>query len=196
MNYVKKESLKIIALQGSVRPNNYTAKALGVIERAAHKIPELAFEVVDPADLTLQLPGQPQSPDAHQLQKKVAEADAVILATPEYHGSYSSVMKLMIDNLGFPSVLKDKPVALLGVAAGRIGAIKALEHLRGVASHVGALVMPEAVSIARVQAMFNENNRLVSSELKNFVESLLENLIKHLSSTHRSAAQICTFSTN
>ena len=37
-------------------------------------------------------------------------------------------MKLVIENLGFPSVLAGKPVALLGMAAGAIGAIKSLEH--------------------------------------------------------------------
>ena len=54
----------------------------------------------------------------------------MVLATPEYHGSFSSVMKLLIENMGFPSVLAGKPISLLGVAAGRIGAIKSLENLR------------------------------------------------------------------
>ena len=39
--------------------------------------------------------------------------DSVVLATPEYHGSFSSVMKLVIENLGFPSALQGKPVALM-----------------------------------------------------------------------------------
>jgi FMN reductase len=48
-------------------------------------------------------------------------------------------MKLAIDNLGFPSMLSGKPISLLGVAAGVIGAIKSLEELRGICSHVGAV---------------------------------------------------------
>ena len=75
----------------------------------------------------------------------------MLLATPEYHGSYSSVIKRVIENLGFPSMLSGKPLALLGVAAGRIGAIKSLEHLRSVCSHIGALVLPGPVSVAGVQ---------------------------------------------
>ena len=39
----------------------------------------------------------------------------VVLATPEYHGSFSSVMKLMIENLGFPSVLEGKSVVHFSV---------------------------------------------------------------------------------
>jgi len=85
-----------------------------------------------------------------KLQQQVSDATGVIFATPEYHGSYSSVIKLVIEQLGFPSVLSGKPIALLGVAAGSIGAIKALEHLRSVCSHVGAIVLPGPVSVAAV----------------------------------------------
>ena len=196
MQYLKDQPLNIVAILGSVRPGNYTHKALAIIDRAAQNIPGLDFEIIDPSDLDLPLPGQQSTRDVNYLKTKVREADGVILATPEYHGSYSSVMKLLIDNLGFPSVLKDKPVALLGVAAGRIGAIKALEHLRSVASHIGALVLPEVVSIAKVREQFDENDRLLDSELKKLLQGVLTGLIKYLSETNRSAADICAFCTN
>jgi NAD(P)H-dependent FMN reductase len=52
-----------------------------------------------------------------------------------------------------------KPVALVGVAAGRIGAIKSLEQLKGVCSHTGAIVVPGSVSIAGVRQVFDEQGR-------------------------------------
>ena len=86
--------------------------------------------------------------------------------------------KLIIENLGFPSVLADKPVALLGVAAGRIGAIKSLEQLRGVCSHVGAIVLPGAVSIGGVQGAFDSDgtctDKGVEESLRRLAESLLD----------------------
>lgn len=90
-------------------------------------------DVFDPAQIDLPLPGAGNpSASVEAMNQAVAAATGVILATPEYHGSYSSVIKLVIDNLGFPSTLSGKPVSLLGMAAGQIGAIKALEHLRSV----------------------------------------------------------------
>lgn len=89
----------------------------------------------------------------------VSQATGVVLVTPEYHGSFSSVMKLVIENLGFPSALVGKPVALLGVAAGTIGAIKSLEHLRGVVSHVGGIALPLPISIANVQKVFDREGQ-------------------------------------
>jgi len=104
----------------------------------------------------------------------------VILATPEYHGSYSSVIKLIIENMGFPSRLKGKPIALLGVANGRIGAIKALEHLRSVASHVGGLVLPAPVSIAGVGRLFNEEGQLTDESIQSAVEGLAKTLVDYI----------------
>ena len=49
---------------------------------------------------------------------------------------------MAIENLGYPNALKGKPAALLGVAGGRIGAIKSLENLRSIRFHVSALILP------------------------------------------------------
>jgi len=150
--------LKIVIVLGSVRPGNYTAKATALVADELGKDPTVAVETIDPAALELPPPGvDPKSAVARELQEKVAAASGVVLATPEYHGSFSSVMKLVIENLGFPSALRGKPVALLGVAAGSIGAIKSLEQLRGVCAHVGAIALPLPVSIAHVQKVFAED---------------------------------------
>jgi NAD(P)H-dependent FMN reductase len=147
--------LKIVIVNGSVRPGNYTAKASALVADELGGDPDVAVETIDPSVLELPAPGvDPSSPVSQQLQQKVREASGIVLATPEYHGSFSSVMKLVIENLGFPSALSGKPVALLGVAAGSIGAVKSLEQLRGVCAHVGAIALPLPVSVANVQKAF------------------------------------------
>jgi len=83
-----------------------------------------------------------------------------VSATPEYNGGLSSVMKAVIENL---EQLAGKPVALLGVAAGAIGAIKSLEMLRSIASHAGAVVLPQAVSIAGVQNKFSADGQVLDA---------------------------------
>jgi NAD(P)H-dependent FMN reductase len=126
-------SIPIVAVRGSVRPGNYTAMALDLVIAELRSLPGVSVEVFDPAEMDLNDPGEERkSEDAKRLQEAVVGAMGVILSTPEYHGSYSSVIKRVIENLGFPSALRKKPIALLGVAAGRIGAIKSLEHLQGI----------------------------------------------------------------
>jgi len=113
--------IKIVIINGSVRKGNYTAMASALVADELRKDPEVSVEVLNPADLGLPFPGvDSNAPGTRTLQEAVKNATAVVLATPEYHGSFSSVMKLVIENLGFPSALAGKPVALLGVAAGLI----------------------------------------------------------------------------
>lgn len=173
--------IRIAVLCGSVRPGNYTRMAADVVVASLSARPDVSVDLVDPSELDLPLPGLAATSDsAAEFQEGVRGATAVILATPEYHGSFSSVMKLMIENLGFPSVLAGKPVALLGVAGGSIGAIKSLEQLRGICSHVGAIVLPGPVSVAHVRSAFNEAGECLDSSVEGRLEGLAENLMGYI----------------
>ena len=173
--------IRIAVLCGSVRPGNYTRMAVDVVTASLSTQPDISVDVVDPSELDLPPPGlEAASDSASELQEVVHGATAVILATPEYHGSFSSVMKLIIENLGFPSVLAGKPVALLGVAGGSIGAIKSLEQLRGVCSHVGAIVLPGPVSIAHVRSVFNEDGECLDAGVEGRLQGLSENLLGYI----------------
>ena len=174
-------NIRIAAIQGSVRPDNYTAKALNLVLDEFTNHPEVHVDLIDPTDLTLHLPGQGSDhSDAEKIQAIVQNATGIVLATPEYHGSYSSVMKLVIDNLGFPSSLSGKPIALLGVAAGRIGAIKALEHLRSVSSHVGGHTLPLPISIAGVQNIFDDKGNCTDEGSEKAIRSVATNLLDYI----------------
>lgn len=168
---------RIVSVSGTSRPDNYTSRALGIVN-AELSVLGHAPEVFDARDLTLSFPGHPPTDDAQRLRTAVESSSGVIFATPEYHGCFSAMTKLIIENLGFPSVLAGKPVALVGVAAGRIGAIKSLEQLRGVCAHVGALVLPGAISIAGVRSAFDEEGNCIDADaevaLRGVAKSLLE----------------------
>ena len=173
--------IRIAVLCGSVRPGNYTRMAVDVVTTSLSAHPDISVDIVDPSELDLPLPGLGgTSTSVSELQGAVRGATAVILATPEYHGSFSSVMKLIIENLGFPSVLAGKPVALLGVAGGSIGAVKSLEQLRGVCSHVGAIVLPGPVSVAHVRSAFNEEGECIDSNVEARLQGLGENLLGYI----------------
>lgn len=177
-------SIRILAVSGSVRPGNYTEKALALVADEIGTHSEINLDIVRPADLTLPFPGREDgSSDAETLRDLVSRATGVVLSTPEYHGGYSSVIKLVIENLGFPSALSGKPVALLGVAAGQIGAIKALESLRGVCSHVGAIVLPGPVSVANVRQVFDAKGEIKDKKIEARIRGLATTLIDYIRSS-------------
>ena len=175
--------IRIVLVCGSVRPGNYTRMAVDVVATSLSAHPDVSVDVVDPSQLDLPLPGlAATSNSVSELQETIRDATAVVLATPEYHGGFSSVMKLVIENLGFPSVLGGKPVALMGVAGGSIGAIKSLEQLRGVCSHVGAIVLPGPVSVAHVRSAFNEDGVCIDADVEGRLQGLAENLLGYIKS--------------
>ena len=169
----------IVCICGTSRPDNFTMRALNIVidELKIIKINPVVFNA---STLSLAFPGYPETEDAKLLREAVKKAKGIVIATPEYHGSFSAMTKLIIENLGFPSVLSEKPVALLGVAAGRIGAIKSLEQLKGVCSHIGAIVVPGSVSIAGVQNIFDENGNCKDEATEKVLRKTAHSLVDFL----------------
>jgi NAD(P)H-dependent FMN reductase len=167
----------IVSISATSRPDNFTSRALAVVnDELARR--DCSPTVFDARDLTLTFPGYPATEDAERLRSEIEAASGVVIATPEYHGGFSAMAKLVIENLGFPSVLSGKPVALVGVAGGRIGAIKSLEQLRGVCAHVGGIVLPGSVSVAGVRGAFDDEGNCtderVEESLRGVATSLLD----------------------
>jgi len=155
--YWRNETIRIATISGSAQQNNNTEKALALIHDELNKIEVVDFIEVLPRQMKLAIPGS----DRALLQRTLRDMDGIILATPEYHGSFSSLMKMTIENLGYPSALKGKPIDLLGVSGGSIGAVKSLEHLRSVCAHVGGLVLPGSVSIPNIRDVFDKIGKCV-----------------------------------
>ena len=171
--------IRVVTLLGTSRPGNFTGKALQLVndelEGSGARV-----DTFDPAKMSLGFPGEPPTPDAIAMKEAVQAATGVVLSTPEYHGCFSSMLKLMIENLGFPSALGGKPVALLGVASGRIGAIKSLEQLRGVCSHVGAIVLPGPISVAGVNKVFDEEGSCLDASVEKSIRGVATNLMDYI----------------
>ena len=172
--------IKIVTVLGTTRPGNYTAKALNIVHDELKKQEDIDLVMIDPAEYRLTFPGSKLESDNEKLQEILSSATGFVLATPEYHGTFSSILKLVIENMGFPSKFSGKPIALLGVAAGRIGAIKSLEHLRSVCSHVGGLVLPMPISIANVQKVFDEEGNCLDPGSEKAIRSVATSLIDYI----------------
>ena len=172
----------ILVFGGSRRPQNNTDKALAL---ALDELGKGDFEInrVHLGELDLPLPGQPSnSKDPDMLKQLVTEAAGILIATPEYHGSISSTLKLAIDNLGYPSTFEGKTIAIFGVAMGP-SADNALAHLRQILTHIGGEVLPGQASIGSVHNVFDEDGRCVDEESEAAVRGVAAQLIEHLNNS-------------
>lgn len=174
--------MHIAVMIGSVRDGSNTGKAATVIVAALKDNAAVTVDIINPRQLALAIPGAPGQEAAAEaltvsMQTRIKAVDGVIMVTPEYDGTYSAVLKLMIEYLGYPSVLAGKPVAVLGVAAGRIGALKALEHLRSLLIHIGALVVPMPQSIAEAHRVFDADGKVLDPHAETAMRVVAASLV-------------------
>ncbi|WP_041451188.1 NADPH-dependent FMN reductase [Hoyosella subflava] len=98
---------------------------------------------------------------AEELRAAVEAADALLLVTPEYNGTLPAVLKNAIDWLSRPfgeGAIKDKPVAVVGIAAGQYGGTWAHDDARRSVGVAGGRVVEEvSVSIGGAYQRFAEN---------------------------------------
>ncbi|QCC49501.1 NADPH-dependent FMN reductase [Halobellus limi] len=160
----------IVALCGSQRDGSRTRHALEQALGAA-ETKGATTDLVDLSTLDLPVfdPDQSDTGDAKKLRQLVRSADGVLLGSPVYHGSYSSVLKTAIDYCGFDE-FEETTVGLLVVAGGGFPT-PALEHLRSVARSLNAWVLPHQVAIPNAHSTF-EAGELTDEALVQRVEAL------------------------
>jgi len=160
----------VVALCGSLRENSHTRTALQTaLEEAEHA--GASTELVDLRALDLPVfdADADDAGDADRLRAAVGDADAILLGTPMYHGSYSSPLKTALDYCGFDE-FENRTVGLLAVAGGGFP-VTALDHLRSVCRALDAWVVPHQAAIPRASSAF-EDGAFVDDDLERRVRTL------------------------
>jgi NAD(P)H-dependent FMN reductase len=94
-------------------------------------------------------------PRLREYGDKIGRADSLIIVTPEYNNGYPGVLKNALDYL-LPEYER-KPVGIVTVSAGGFGGINCLAQLRLVALGMGALPIPENLSVSHIHDSFKED---------------------------------------
>lgn len=119
--------------------------------------------------------GYPDYPDVAVLQDAVKQADGIILATPEYHGSVSGVIKNALDLMSFEQ-FSGKVVGVISVLGGQSNS-NALNELRLIMRWVHAWVIPEQIAIGQAWKAFNDDGTLKDEKLALRVDQFATSLV-------------------
>ena len=120
------------------------------------------------------------SHDTNRLRKEIRESQAIIIGSPEYHGSLSGALKNMLDLMGIED-FEGKIVGLVGVAGGHVGAINTLNTLRIICRNLHCWVLPQDVSIAQSAKTFNEDGSLNDPDVEGRLLDLGRQAVKFAS---------------
>ena len=135
------DSIRVTAICGSMNPNSTTKLALAMALKGTAEFTDHT-RLIELRDYKLVFVGQTDAKDyprdIERLRAELRESQAIILGTPEYHGTLSGALKAMLDLMG-PDEFEGKIVGLVGVAGGITGAIQSLNTLRTIGRNLHCL---------------------------------------------------------
>ena len=175
INNSKNNDLLVVGICGSLRVDSYTRMALKVALKGAQEF-GVRTNLVDLRDYSLVFCDGNQDEttypeDVFKLRGEVAEAQGILLGTPNYHASFSGVLKNALDLMGFDG-FEGKMVGLVGVSGGSKGAADALNSLRAIGRALHAWVAPNQVSIAEAWKYFDHAGYLKDPGFENRVKEV------------------------
>ncbi len=167
------QMLNLKILIGSTRPTRAADRvAPWIIERArAHGAFDV--EVLDLRDWPLPMFQEHMGsigdfsdptysePVVRQWNRKLKEADGLLVVTAEYLHSIPGTLKNAFDNVFVSWALRNKPLAAVGYSTGIAAGVRAIEHLMDVGIEAEMVPLRDTVLVPRVETAFNEHGKPV-----------------------------------
>jgi chromate reductase, NAD(P)H dehydrogenase (quinone) len=171
-------AIRILGISGSLRSGSHNT---ALLRAAALSLPsEVELEVYDglrdlphyDADLDV----EPAHEAVARLREAIADADGVLISTPEFNGSIPGVLKNALDwaSRPFPdNALKGKPVAVVGASTGLFGAVWAQAEVKKALGVIGADTLEGELPVGQASGAFGDDGHLVDPDLRAALEELL-----------------------
>jgi chromate reductase len=170
------DTIHVLGFAGSLRKASFNSGLLRVAQELHPD--DMTVEIFDLGLIPLfnqDFESNPPEP-VKAFKAKIAAADALLIATPEYNHSIPGVLKNAIDWASRPlkeTPLNEKPVALMG-AGGIAGTAYAQSHLREVAVFTNMHVLSRpVVHLQRSWEKFDPNGNLTDEAARQLVQQLL-----------------------
>ncbi len=123
--------------------------------------------------------GMPEN--AKKLRQLMLQSDVILIASPEYNGSVTPLLKNAIDwasrseTAGFSrDAFKGKKFVIMSASPGSGGGARGLAQLRPILETLGGIVMPQQVVVPDAYNAFDEQGHLKSPKLKSELQQLIE----------------------
>jgi NAD(P)H-dependent FMN reductase len=180
--------MKIEIISGSPRINSVTKRVALNLKNWLENNTDHETDIIDMKDWNLP-PVQSvfvsvdRTPDEFKpLAERIFKADAFILVTPEYNGSYSPAMKNLLDH--FPKQ-HHKPFGIATASPGAMGGIRASQQLLQLVPALFGIASPYLLIVPSVDKKFDEAGNLIDpafeKSIHNFISEFLwlsENIVK------------------
>ena len=166
------DRLRVVGISGSLRKGSFNTAVL----RAAIELAPagMTIEIADIGDIPLydeDVRAQGLPSPVVRFRDQLANADAVLIVTPEYNYSLPGVLKNAIDWASRPPAqpFAGKPLAIMGASGGLSGTMRAQYDLRKVAVYLDMLPLNKPEVFVRSAAEKVEEGRLTDEATRKII---------------------------
>jgi len=174
--------MRVLGISGSLRAGSHNGALLrAAAERlpaGAELVPYEELAEIPPYDEDVELDGVPEP--VRELRQAVREADAVLIATPEYNHSIPGQLKNALDWVSRPagqSALNGTPAAVIGASTGMFGAVWAQAELRKVLGALGGRVIEAELPVSHADELRRGERLELEPEQAEQLEEILAELV-------------------
>ncbi len=175
--------MRIVGFAGSLRKGSYNKMLLANAAEIARgqgaeaELIDLGNPEIPLYNWDVEQQGFPES--VRMFREKIASADAIIIAAPEYNHSISGVLKNAVDWASRePNAFKGKVAAVMGASDGGFGTVRMQPELREVLRQLDCWVIPAPdVAISRAQDAFGEDGKFKDQKQAEKLGKLVARLI-------------------
>lgn len=176
--------MNIVVIVGSIKKDSLNRRLARALERLAPS--EMEFTYVDLHDVPFYNPDHEHEPPTvvANMKARIAAADAVLFASPEYNRSITAVLKNAIEWGTRPprtNVFAGKPALLVGASPGTLRTAPMQQHLKAVLLHMGMHVMPSPeVYLYGDTDLFSLTGEISDSSVEKFLQLVIDNFTTHV----------------
>lgn len=184
--------MRVLGISGSLRRDSHNRRLL----RAAAALLPPDAELVEFDGLKAIPPfdedDEPApAPAVERWREQIADADALLFATPEYNSSIPGALKNAVDWASRPfatSALMNKPAAVIGTSTGMFGAVWAQAELRKSLAAAGARVIDRELPVPDAESAFVADGALADRDLELTLAEILAELLGETRASATAAA--------
>ena len=170
--------MHVVILLGSVRKGRKSDRVARYLEDRLTAYPGISVTLLDL--LTLDLPiyadrwqrQDDPAPDLVRMGAALAQADALIFVSPEYHGSYTGALKNAVDH--YWKEFHRKPIGVVTTGSGRMGGINASIQMQQLVLSLGAYPLPLKLLVPFVDEAFGPDDQPTDPKLITQADRFLE----------------------
>ena len=164
--------LKILGVASSMRESSYSTRVLKLTLEKAKKDAETNLLDLRELQLPMYRPEQNSSPELDKVTEYVKWADAFVLASPDYHGSMSGVMKNFLDF--FWSDFAGKTFGY--ICASHEKGLTVMDQMRTAVRQCYGWSMPYGISVNSDQD-FDKQGNITNENILSSIETIARDLV-------------------